>query len=117
MKSTLLALVVTLATTFGFEGRSFAQLSGGDSFIVSNQQSQSLGAMTITAPSDIFYATVTGMSTDTIAISDTVVLSITINNQVVPQGVKAIVTLPGDKQVAVLWPVPNEILVIDESQL
>lgn len=115
MKTTLLALVITLAATLGFVNSSFAQASG-NTFQISNQQSQSLGEVTISTEGGNYYTTVPGNTNDTVAVADTAI-SITINGQTVPQGVKAIVTLTGGTQVAVMWVTPNYVVIIDEGAL
>jgi hypothetical protein len=117
MKTTLLALFITLVAAFGFSGHAFAQAPGGHSFVVSNMQAESLGEVTITAPSGDYYVTAPGMTNDTAAMTDSVATSVTINGQTVPQGVKAIVTMADGSLVAVLWLGQNEILVIDPDQL
>ena len=114
-KTTLFSLLITLAVTFGFANQTFAQ-SSGKSFAASNQQSESLGQMTISSPSGDYYLTVPGMSNDTAQIPDTAT-SVTINGQMVPSGVKAIVQLQSGKFVMLLWPALNTITVIDTDVL
>ncbi|HEY3875801.1 MAG TPA: hypothetical protein VGM92_10010 [Candidatus Kapabacteria bacterium] len=117
MKTTLVTLILTLS--LGFASTSNAQLSGGSaSFIISNQQSLALGTVTVTAPNGFYDASVPASANDTVVMtSDTVATSITINGQTVPEGIKAIVMLPGGAQIAVLWLNPLSIVVIDNSEL
>ncbi len=93
----------------------FAQASGS-AFVALNQQSQSLGEITINTPSGDYYLAAPGNSNDTLAIADTAT-SVTINGQTVPQGRNAILQLVSGKFVAVLWPALNCIVVIDEDVL
>ncbi len=116
MKTTLFASFLTLATLFGFANTSFAQ-SSGNSFVVTNQQSESVGQITVTAPGGNYYLTLPGNASDTIALSDTAVISITINGQTVPEGMKAIVTLASGTQVGVIWITPNNVVVVDKGEI
>jgi hypothetical protein len=114
MKLKLLTAIVAVAATLGFESMAFAQIS----FQISNQQSESLGQVTVTAASGGYYVNVDGNSTDTVNISDTVpVASVTIYGQVVPQGQNAIVTLPDQTIVAVMWQSPNAVIVLDKDEI
>ena len=115
MKTTLLILAISFAATLGFANKTFAQ-ANGNSFQVSNQQAEGLGTVTITAPSGDYYLPVQGNSNASMPIPDTAI-SVTINGQVVPMGVQAIVTLASGKQVVVMPQGPNAIAVIDEGAL
>jgi hypothetical protein len=114
-KTTLFSLVIVLALTLGFTQTTFAQ-SSGNAFMALNQQSQSLGEITINAPNGNYYMAVPGMSNDTLSMLDTAI-SVTINGQTVPQGTNAILQLVSGKFVAVLWPALNTVVIIDEGQL
>jgi hypothetical protein len=115
MKTTLFSILVAIAMSFGFANKTFAQ-SSGISFTVSNQQITGLGTVTVATPSGDYYLAVLGMSSDTLATSDTAT-SITINGQTVPQGLKAIVTLASGTQVAVIWISPCNVVVVDEKEI
>jgi hypothetical protein len=115
MKTTLFSLFITLVATLGFASNTFAQ-SSGNSFAIANQQSESLGEVTITAPSGDFYLSAPGNTNDTVAMADTAT-SVTIYGQTVPKGIMAVIQLHSGKFVAVLWPALNTIVVIDEDIL
>jgi hypothetical protein len=111
MKTTLMALIIMVAAA-GFDGKASAQTS----FVVSNQQADSLGQVMVSTNSGNFYLAVPGNSTDSINIPDTAI-SITINNQPVPQGQQAYVTLPDQTVVAVMWETQCEVIVIDPDEI
>jgi hypothetical protein len=113
MKLKLLTAIVTVAAVLGFESMAFAQIS----FQISNQQSESLGQVTVSAPSGGYYVNVDGNSSDTVSISDTSVVSVTIYGQTVPQGVNAFITLPDQTVVAVMWQSPNAVIVLDKDEI
>jgi hypothetical protein len=115
MKTAILILAISIAATLGFANKTFAQ-AGGNLFQISNQQAEGLGTVTITAPSGNYYLPVQGNSNASMPIPD-IATSVTINGQLVPFGVKAIVTLPDGSQVGVLWTGPNAIAVIDKGEL
>jgi hypothetical protein len=115
MKTTLLAVAITLTLATGFVNKTFAQ-SSGNLFSVSNQQSKSLGSITISASIGDDYLAVPGNSNDTVDIPDTAT-SIVIYGQVVPQGIQAFVTLPDGTIVAVMWVTPNSVIVVDRGEL
>jgi hypothetical protein len=115
MKTTLLVLVITMMAASGFENNTFAQTARG-SFTVTNQQAEALGTVTITVPSGDYYLTVPGSTIDTIAIADTAT-SITINGQTVPRGEKALITLPDETIVAVVWGTPCNVIVFDGREI
>jgi hypothetical protein len=115
MKTTLLAVAITFSVAIGFVNETFAQ-SPGNLFSISNQQSKSLGSVTISAPSGDEYLAVPGNSNDTVDIPDTAT-SIAIYGQVVPQGIQAFVTLPDGTIVAVMWVTPNSVIVVDRGEL
>jgi hypothetical protein len=116
MKITIIALVVVVAIAFGYGTKAFAQASGQVAFVVSNQQTETLGQVTVSTSSGDNYLTVPGSSTDTVSISDTAI-SITIFGQVVPQGQQAYVTLPDQTVVAVLWETQCEVVVVDKDEI
>jgi hypothetical protein len=105
-----LAIVLMLAIIFGYSGKASAQVT----FVVSNQQVESLGQVTVSTASGNNYLTVDGNSTDTVSISDTAT-SITIFGQTVPQGQQAYVTLPDQTVVAVMWETQCEVVVVDKD--
>ena len=82
------------------------------SFEIRNQQSHSCGQVTITSEEGDGYVIVDGNHTyDTDIPSQA--LSITINGQTVPQGVKAYVTLPDGTTVGVIWTTPSIVAIVD----
>ncbi len=115
MKITIITLVIVLAVALGY-GSAFAQTSGQIAFVVSNQQAEGLGTVTVSTASNNYYLAVPGSSTDTVAIPDTAT-SITINGQTVPQGQQAYVTLPDQTVVAVMWETPCEAIVVDKDEI
>jgi hypothetical protein len=115
IKTTLFSLLITLAISLGFTQTTFGQ-SSGSAFVASNQQSQSLGEITINTPGEGYYLAAPGMTNDTVAIPDTAI-SVTINGQTVPQGTNAILQLLSGKFVMVMWPALNTIIVIDDGEL
>lgn len=118
MKKFQLAIIITLLLTVGFTRDIVAQTSGGSTqFIVSNQKSVALGQLTVSTTDADYYLNVSSNSSDTITISDTLVNSVTINNQVIPEKVNAIITLQGGAQAEVIWPTQNEIIVLDPEEL
>ena len=115
MKKILFALITTvivLIVTFGNQWNVSAQTT----FVVSNQQAEGLGQVTVTTPSGDNYLTVPGNSTDTASISGTA-MSITINGQTVPQGQQALVTLPDATVVGVKWDSTSEVVVLDKDEI
>ncbi len=115
MKKTLLTLIIAFVSVVGFTDRSLAQ-SSGYTFQVSNQQSESLGNITISTSAGDPYLSVPGNSNDTLPISDTA-NSVTINGQTVPQGVRAVLQLPSGKFVILMWTAQDAIVVIDDDIL
>ena len=99
-----------VAIIFGYSAKASAQVT----FVVSNQQSEGLGQVTVSTDSGDNYLTVPGNSTDTVSISDTAT-SITICGQTVPQGQQAYVTLPNQTVVAVMWETQCEVVVVDKD--
>jgi hypothetical protein len=117
MKTKLIALAMMLTATLGYEGKASAQASGqGLTFQISNQQSESLGTVTVTSQDQGFYVAVPGTSFDSVDIDDTAI-SITIFGQTVPQGQQAYVTLPDGTIVAVLWETTSEVIVLDKDEI
>jgi hypothetical protein len=111
MKKALMALIIMVAAV-GFDGKASAQTT----FVVSNQQADGLGTVTVSTASGDNYLLVPGNSTDTVGISDTAT-SITIYGQTVPQGQQAYVTLPDQTVVAVMWETQCEVIIIDPDEL
>ena len=116
MKTKLIAFAMMLTATLGYEGKASAQASQGLTFQISNQQSESLGAVTVTSQDQGFYVAVPGSSVDSVDIDDTAI-SITIFGQTVPQGQQAYVTLPDGTIVAVLWATTSEVIVLDKDEI
>jgi hypothetical protein len=104
------AIIFMVAIIFGYSAKASAQVT----FVVSNQQSEGLGQVTVSTDSGDNYLTVPGNSTDTVSISDTAT-SITICGQTVPQGQQAYVTLPNQTVVAVMWETQCEVVVVDKD--
>jgi hypothetical protein len=115
MKTILLAISITVLATLSLVGSATAQGSG-ISFQVSNQQAELLGQVTVSTVDGNFYLVVPGNSSDTVTIADTAI-SLTIEGQVVPQGVNAFVTLQDGKVVEVLWATPCNVVVIDTGEI
>jgi len=86
------------------------------SFTICNQQSESLGQVTVSAPEGDTYLDVPGLSNVSVDIPSTAT-SVTINGQVVEQGVKTDVTLPSSKIVTVVWESTGIIGVLDNEIL
>jgi hypothetical protein len=114
MKRRIITLIAVVTGTLGFAGNAFAQTGGQVTFIISNQQSEGLGSVTVSDSSGNSYVNVYGNSSDTITISDTAT-SITIYGQTVPQGQAAYVTLPDQTVLAVMWETPCEVVVVDKD--
>jgi hypothetical protein len=112
MKITLLAIILMVAISFGYTAKASAQVT----FVVSNQQTESLGPVTVSTASGDNFLLVPGNSTDTVNISDTAT-SITINGQTIPQGQQAYVTLPDQTIVAVMWETQCEVVVVDKDEI
>jgi hypothetical protein len=115
MKTVFLILAISIASTFGFANTTFAQ-SSGNTFQVTNQSTQDLGLVTVTAPSGNYNLNVPAQSQESITIPDTA-MSVTINGQTVPVGPKVVVQLQSGKFVIVMSPAPNMIVVIDQNEL
>ncbi len=115
MKTVLLALAISVAAAFGFTNKTLAQ-GVGNTFQISNLQLLGLGEVTVTAPSGSYYASVPGLSTQSVPIPDTAT-SVTINGQIVPSGLKAVVQLQSGALVVVIWTSPNAIVVLDEGEI
>jgi hypothetical protein len=109
-----ITLIAVMMGTLGFAGKTFAQTGGQVTFIVSNQQSEALGSVTVSDSGGNSYVNVFGNSTDTVTISDTAT-SITIYSQTVPQGQGAYITLPDQTVLAVMWETPCEVVVVDKD--
>ncbi len=109
---TLVVLIMVVLASMGYIGKVSAQAS----FVVSNQQAEALGAVTVSTVSGNSYLPVNGNSTDTDAISGTAI-SITIFGQTVPQGQQAYVTLPDQTVVVVTWQTPSEVVVVDKDEI
>ena len=106
-----LLLMFTLVTVATPSGRMVAHRTS-ISFEIQNQQSHSCGTITVTADEGDTYVDVTNEQTyDTDIPSQA--LSITINGQRIPQGVKAYITLPDGTTVAVLWTTPSIVAIED----
>ncbi len=86
------------------------------SFTICNQQSEQLGLVTVSAPEGDTYLGVPGLSNVSVDIPSTAT-SVTINGQVVEQGVKTDVTLASSKIVTVTWGGLGIISVIDKEIL
>jgi hypothetical protein len=116
MKITFITLVIIVVVALGYGSRAFAQTSGPVTFVVSNQQTETLGEVTVSTASGDNFLAVPGSSTDTVSISDTAT-SITIFGQTVPQGQQAYVTLPDQTVVAVMWETQCEVVVVDKDEI
>ncbi len=116
MKKLRITLTAVIMGTLGFAGNAFAQTGGQVTFIISNQQLEGLGAVTVSDSGGNSYLNVDGNSSDTAAISDTAT-SITIFGQTVPQGQQAYVTLPDQTVVGVMWETPCEVVVVDKDEI
>ncbi len=117
MKKTIATLVVT-AATLGFGGNAFAQAQGqgGLTFQISNQQSESLGQVTVSTVSGDAYVNVPDSSVDSVIISDTAT-SITICGQIVLQGQTTYVALPDQTIIGVVWQNPCQVIVLDRDEI
>jgi hypothetical protein len=116
MKTITITLIAIIMGTLGFAGNAFAQTGGQVTFIISNQQSEGLGQVTVSDSGGNSYVNVFGNSSDTATISDTAT-SITIFGQTVPQGQQAYVTLPDQTVVAVMWESSSEVVVVDKDEI
>ena len=85
-------------------------------FEIHNQQTESLGLVTITALGGDAEIVVPGLTDTTITLPGNA-LSVTICGQDVSQGVTGYVTLASTKEVEVHWPSSNKVIVIDEEIL
>lgn len=115
MKTFTFALIITIAAALGFTKQAFA----GDvqnTFQITNQHATALGQVTVTTPDGNYGAYVDGNSSVPVQIQGTAI-SVTINNQVVPQGANAIVVLQDGTAVQVLWTSTNSITVIDQGEI
>src|SRR5665213_2317193 len=91
MKTFTFAIIITLAAALGFTNQAFAS-SVQNPFQISNQQAIALGQVTVSTTQGNYYAKVDGNSVVPVQTQGASV-SVTINNQIVPQGVQAIVIL------------------------
>ena len=100
--------LVTIATPSGRMSAHRATIS----FEIRNQQSHSCGTVTITCNEGDTYVSIGGNQTVDSDIPSQC-LSITINGQTIPQGVKAYVTVPDGTTVAVVWTSPSIVSIVD----
>ena len=107
----ILLLMFTLVTIATPSGRMSAHRTT-ISFEIQNQQSHSCGEVTITSAEGDTYVNVTNEQTYDSDIPSQC-LSITINGQTIPQGVKAYVTVPDGTTVGVLWTTPSIVAIVD----
>ena len=115
MKTITFVLAVTLAAAFGLTNKAFASATQ-TTFQISNLQADALGQVTVTTDTSNYFAYVGGNSTVPVQIAGAA-LSVTINNQVVPQGAQMNVTLSTGKMVVVEWTSSNSITVLDQGVL
>jgi hypothetical protein len=116
MKTSIITLAIIVVVAFGYGSKALAQASGQVTFVVSNQQVETLGQVTVSTASGDNYLVVPGSSTDTVSITDTAT-SITIFGQIVPQGQQAYITLPDQTVVAVMWETQFEVVVVDKDEI
>jgi hypothetical protein len=106
-----LLLMFTLVFVAAPSGRMNAHRTS-ISFEIRNQTAHPCGQVTITADEGDTYVTVDANHTyDTDIPSQA--LSITINGQTIPQGVKAYVHLPDGTTVGVVWTTPSIVAIVD----
>ena len=86
------------------------------SFAINNQQSESLGTVTVSTLGGDTYLDVPGNTNASTDIASAAA-SVTINGQQVSQDVNADVTLPSSKVVVVQWVSPSIIAVMDKEIL
>lgn len=113
MKKTI--LVLTLAVV-ALVGSPTSAHKATISFAINNQQSESLGTVTVSTLAGDAYVNVAAEANTSVDIASTAT-SVTINGQQVLQSVNASVTLPSSAVVFVYWTAPGIITILDHEIL
>ena len=115
MKTFTFVLAITIFAALGFTKQAFAS-DVQNAFQISNQQAEALGQVTVTTPDGNYYANVGGNMTVPVQIFGTA-NTVTINNQIVPQGIQMNISLQDGKVVQVIWTSSNSIAVLDPAEM